>query len=112
MPGPTSGRVGSHAVAPRRRLRPAAAPRLADRDRLQLRRPGRPIAFLWATFVIAFAIVLGAHLDAGIQALWPAPLRDRRRRQERSGPEREGHPPDPAPTRRTRTGPPPSRSRR
>jgi membrane protein len=39
-----------------------------------------PIAFLLATFFIAFAIVLGAHLNAAIQALWPAPLQDRRGR--------------------------------
>jgi membrane protein len=45
-----------------------------------------PIAFLLATFFIAFAIILGAHLNAGIQALWPAPLRDRRGLRERAGP--------------------------
>src|SRR4051794_23990856 len=45
-----------------------------------------PIAFLLATFFIAFAIILGANLNAGIQALWPAPLRDRRGRLEKSGP--------------------------
>jgi len=45
-----------------------------------------PIAFLLATFFIAFAIILGAHLNAGIQALWPAPLRDRRGRLDKSGP--------------------------
>jgi membrane protein len=45
-----------------------------------------PIAFLLATFFIAFAIVLGAHLNAAIQWLWPVPLRDRRRRLEKSGP--------------------------
>jgi membrane protein len=45
-----------------------------------------PIAFLLATFFIAFAIILGAHLNAGVQALWPVPLRDRRGRCERSGP--------------------------
>jgi membrane protein len=39
-----------------------------------------PIAFLLATFFIGLAIVLGAHLNAQIQALWPVPLRDRRRR--------------------------------
>jgi membrane protein len=37
-----------------------------------------PIAFLLATFFIGFAIILGAHLNAAIQALWPAPLRGRR----------------------------------
>jgi len=51
---------------------------------------GAPIAFLLATFFIAFAIVLGAHLNASIQALWPVPLHDRRGRLERSGP---GSPP-------------------
>lgn len=45
-----------------------------------------PIAFLLATFFIAFAIILGAHLNAAIQWLHPAPLTDRRRRLERSGP--------------------------
>jgi membrane protein len=45
-----------------------------------------PIAFLLATFFIALAIILGAHLNAAIQALWPVPLRDRRGRLERSGP--------------------------
>jgi membrane protein len=45
-----------------------------------------PIAFLLATFFIAFAIILGAHLNAAIQALWPVPLRDRRGRLKKSGP--------------------------
>jgi membrane protein len=45
-----------------------------------------PIAFLLATFFIAFAIILGAHLNAGIQVLWPVPLRDRRHRLETSEP--------------------------
>ncbi len=45
-----------------------------------------PIAFLLATFFIAFAIILGAQLNAAIQALWPVPLRDRRGRLARSGP--------------------------
>jgi membrane protein len=45
-----------------------------------------PIAFLLATFFIGFAIILGAHLNAAIQWLWPVPLRDRRSRLEKSGP--------------------------
>ena len=45
-----------------------------------------PIAFLLATFFIAFAIILGAQLNAAIQALWPVPLRDRRGRLAKSGP--------------------------
>jgi membrane protein len=45
-----------------------------------------PIAFLLVTFAIGLAIILGAHLNAAVQTLWPAPLRDRRRRLERSGP--------------------------
>jgi membrane protein len=45
-----------------------------------------PIAFLLATFFIAFAIIFGAHLNAGIQALWPVPLHDRRGRCGKSGP--------------------------
>jgi membrane protein len=36
-----------------------------------------PIAFLLGTFFIAFAIVLGAHLNAAVQAEWPTPLRRR-----------------------------------
>ncbi len=36
-----------------------------------------PIAFLLGTFFIAMSIVLGAHLNAAIQAEWPAPLRRR-----------------------------------
>ena len=39
-----------------------------------------PIAFLLGTFFIGLAIVLGAHLNASIQSLWPVPLRDRRNR--------------------------------
>jgi membrane protein len=42
-----------------------------------------PIAFLLATFFIGLAIVLGAHFNASIQALWPVPLRDRRHRMAR-----------------------------
>ena len=34
-----------------------------------------PIAFLLGTFFIGMAIVLGAHFNASIQALWPVPLR-------------------------------------
>jgi membrane protein len=45
-----------------------------------------PIAFLLATFFIAFAIILGAHLNAGIQVLWPVPLRDRRHRLKTAEP--------------------------
>jgi membrane protein len=36
-----------------------------------------PIAFLLAAFLIAIAIVLGAHLNAAIQVEWPARLRRR-----------------------------------
>ena len=45
---------------------------------------GAPIAFLLATFFIGLAIVLGAHFNASIQALWPVPLRDRRNRLARA----------------------------
>jgi membrane protein len=45
-----------------------------------------PIAFLLATFAIGLAIVLGAHLNAAVQTLWPAPLSDPRERLARSGP--------------------------
>jgi membrane protein len=45
-----------------------------------------PIALLLATFAIGFGIVLGAHLNAAVQVLWPAHLSDSRRRLERSGP--------------------------
>ena len=47
-----------------------------------------PIAFLLATFFIALAIILGAQLNAAIQAQWPVPLRDRRGRLAKSGPGR------------------------
>jgi membrane protein len=47
---------------------------------------GAPIAFLLATFFIALAIILGAHLNAAIQAQWPARLRDRRGRLDKAGP--------------------------
>ena len=43
-----------------------------------------PIAFLLGTFFIGLAIVLGAHLNASIQALWPVKLRDRRNRLGRA----------------------------
>jgi membrane protein len=46
-----------------------------------------PIAFLLATFFIAFAIVGGAHLNAAIQAEWPAVLRRRGRVVARQQPE-------------------------
>jgi membrane protein len=45
-----------------------------------------PVALLLATFAIGLAIVLGAHLNATVQALWPAPLSDPRGRRARSGP--------------------------
>ena len=45
-----------------------------------------PIALLLATFAIGLAIILGAHLNAAIQALWPTRLKDSRGRLERSGP--------------------------
>jgi membrane protein len=43
-----------------------------------------PIAFLLGTFFIGLAIVLGAHFNASIQALWPVALRDRRNRLGRA----------------------------
>ena len=43
-----------------------------------------PIAFLLGTFFIGLAIVLGAHFNASIQALWPVPLSDRRNRLARA----------------------------
>ena len=45
-----------------------------------------PIALLLATFAIGLAIILGAHLNASVQALWPVHLKDKRGRLERSGP--------------------------
>ena len=54
-----------------------------------------PIAFLLATFFIGFSIILGAHLNAAVQALWPVSLRDRRGRcadEDRAG-SVEPHPP-------------------
>jgi membrane protein len=38
---------------------------------------GAPIAFLLATFIIAIAIVLGAHFNSAAQDLWPAELHRR-----------------------------------
>ncbi|WP_233159075.1 YihY/virulence factor BrkB family protein [Pseudonocardia sp. MH-G8] len=38
-----------------------------------------PIAFLLGMYVIALAVILGAHLNAAVQAEWPAPLRRRGR---------------------------------
>jgi len=43
-----------------------------------------PIAFLLGTFFIGMGIVLGAHFNASIQALWPVRLRDRRNRLARA----------------------------
>ncbi len=45
-----------------------------------------PIAFLLGNFFIALAIILGAHLNAALQGLWPAPLRRRGRRAEQQAP--------------------------
>ncbi|GEL21431.1 hypothetical protein PSU4_03850 [Pseudonocardia sulfidoxydans NBRC 16205] len=56
-----------------------------------------PIAFLLAAFFIGFAIVLGAHLNAAIQELWPARLSDRRgalsSREPTDGPDGQPDPP-------------------
>jgi membrane protein len=38
-----------------------------------------PIAFLLGMYFIALAVILGAHLNAAIQTVWPAPLRRRGR---------------------------------
>jgi membrane protein len=38
-----------------------------------------PIAFLLGMYFIALAVILGAYLNAAVQALWPAPLRRRGR---------------------------------
>jgi membrane protein len=38
-----------------------------------------PIAFLLGMYVIALAVILGAHLNAAVQAEWPAPLHRRGR---------------------------------
>ncbi|WP_300018880.1 YihY/virulence factor BrkB family protein [Pseudonocardia sp.] len=43
-----------------------------------------PIAFLLATFFVAFSIIVGAHLNAAVQAVWPTTLR----RWGRAQPER------------------------
>ncbi|MEN3268040.1 YihY/virulence factor BrkB family protein [Pseudonocardia sp.] len=48
-----------------------------------------PIAFLLGTFFIALAIVIGAHLNAAVQELWPASLRRRGRPVPAPGPERQ-----------------------
>ncbi|WP_410479372.1 YihY/virulence factor BrkB family protein [Pseudonocardia sp. H11422] len=44
-----------------------------------------PIAFLLAAFFIGLAVVLGAHFNATIQALWPARLRGDRRSPAQPG---------------------------
>lgn len=51
-----------------------------------------PIAFLLGTFFIGMAIVLGAHFNASIQALWPVPLSDRRNRLARASAAVAGEP--------------------
>ncbi|HYH29920.1 MAG TPA: YihY/virulence factor BrkB family protein [Pseudonocardia sp.] len=55
-----------------------------------------PIAFLLGMYVIALAVILGAHLNAAIQWVWPAPLRRRGRPvtvpTQRSGPSHSTHP--------------------
>jgi membrane protein len=38
-----------------------------------------PIAFLLGMYFIALALILGAYLNAAVQAIWPAPLRRRGR---------------------------------
>jgi membrane protein len=38
-----------------------------------------PIAFLLGMYFIALAVILGAYLNAGVQEVWPAPLRRRGR---------------------------------
>ena len=64
-----------------------------------------PIAFLLGTFFIGLAIVLGAHLNASIQALWPVKLRDRRNRLCRASQKVGGAKVSAAPAdRRTRLG--------
>ncbi|APU13744.1 MULTISPECIES: YihY/virulence factor BrkB family protein [Actinoalloteichus] len=42
-----------------------------------------PIAFLLFTFFLGFAIVLGAHVNAGIDELWPPPPTHRERQRRR-----------------------------
>jgi membrane protein len=43
---------------------------------------GAPIAFLLATFIIALAIILGAHFNSAVQEMWPAKLHRRGKRVE------------------------------
>jgi membrane protein len=38
-----------------------------------------PIAFLLGMYFVALAVILGAHLNAAVQSIWPAPLRRRGR---------------------------------
>jgi membrane protein len=38
-----------------------------------------PIAFLLGMYFVALAVILGAHLNAAVQAIWPVPLRRRGR---------------------------------
>ncbi|ASO19218.1 membrane protein [Actinoalloteichus hoggarensis] len=42
-----------------------------------------PIAFLLFTFFLGFAIVLGAHLNAGIDEMWPPPPTHREKQRRR-----------------------------
>jgi membrane protein len=43
-----------------------------------------PIAFLLGMYFVAFSVIVGAHLNAAVQAVWPAPLRRRGRLVESS----------------------------
>lgn len=45
-----------------------------------------PIAFLLGMYFIALAVILGAHLNAAVQEVWPAPLRRRGRPARLPGP--------------------------
>ena len=62
-----------------------------------------PIGALLFCFFFGMAVLLGAELNATIQARWPAPLRrhDRRRRERRAAKLRGGPPPRAAMTLRS-----------
>jgi len=50
-----------------------------------------PIAFLLAAYFIALSIIVGAHFNAAVQVVWPAPLRRRGRRAELPRADGAGH---------------------
>jgi membrane protein len=56
-----------------------------------------PIAFLLGMYFIALAVILGAHLNAAVQAVWPVTLRRRGQVMEPSGAEPDAVAPEDGP---------------